>query len=179
MKIFAFAGSLRAGSFNRKLIALAANDARAAGADVELGDFRDYCPPIYDGDVEANGAPKEAQALVAKVEAADGLIISSPEYNNSIPGALKNALDWLSRPKPYRLTGKPLLIIGAGGRSACRHVFPVLRTTLEFQGAKIHAQSFGVEHCSAAFTPEGQLIEPALANELDAIVKAFLAEIKA
>ncbi|HEY4135862.1 MAG TPA: NAD(P)H-dependent oxidoreductase [Alphaproteobacteria bacterium] len=181
MKIFAFAGSLRAGSYNRKLIAVAVANARAAGADVELGDFRDYCPPHYDGDAEAaaGGLPKEALALVEKVDAADGLIIATPEYNNSIPGPLKNAIDWLSRPRPYRLAGKPVLMIGAAGRSGCKHVFPPLRVTLEFQGAKVHAQSFGLEHCNAAFTPEGQLIEAALANELDAIIKAFLSEIKA
>lgn len=175
MKIFAFAGSLRAASFNRKLIALAAAAARQSGADVELGDFRDYCPPIYDGDVEAaQGLPPQAQALVGKIEAADGIIIASPEYNRSIPGPLKNALDWVSRLKPYRLADKKVLMIGAtSGKAGCANGFAALRITLEFQTAKVFPESFGLNGGATAFTADGSLIDAEQAAALDKLIKAF------
>jgi NAD(P)H-dependent FMN reductase len=177
MKIFAFAGVLRAGSYNRKLLALAVADARAAGAEVEAADFRDYCPPHYDGDVEAaSGLPKEAQALVAKIEGADGIILASPEYNRSIPGPLKNALDWVSRAKPYRLTGKPVLMIGAtSGKVGCINGFAALRITLEFQAAKVYAESYGLSGAATAFTPEGRFADAGEAAKLSALVTAFVA----
>lgn len=177
MRIFAFAGSLRAASFNRKLIALAADMARDAGAEIELGDFRDYCPPIYDGDVEAaRGLPPQAQALVAKIEAADGIIIAAPEYNRSIPGPLKNALDWVSRLKPYRLADKKVLMIGAtSGKAGCANGFIALRITLEFQTAKVFPDSFGLNGGATAFTADGKLADADLAAELGALVKAFVA----
>lgn len=177
MKIFAFAGSLRAASFNRKLIALAAEAARKAGADVELGDFRGYCPPIYDGDVETGeGLPQQAKALAAKIEESDGLIIASPEYNRSIPGPLKNALDWVSRLKPYRLADKKVLMIGAtSGKAGCANGFIALRVTLEFQTAQVFPESFGLNGGARAFTADGLLADGDQARKLEALVKAFVA----
>lgn len=177
MRIFAFAGSLRIASYNRKLIGLAAEAALKSGAEVDLGDFRDYCPPIYDGDVEAaSGLPREAQALAAKIEWADGLIIASPEYNRSIPGPLKNALDWVSRLKPYRLTDKRVLMIGAtSGKAGCANGFIALRVTLEFQAAKVHPDTFGLNGGATAFTTDGELADADQAAKLDALVKAFIA----
>lgn len=178
MKIFAFAGALRAGSYNRMLLKLAAADARAAGAEIEIGDFRDYCPPHYDGDLEAaSGLPHETHALIAKIDAADGLIIAAPEYNRSIPGPLKNALDWLSRAKPYRLTGKPLLMIGAtSGKVGCANGFAALRITLEFQAAKVYADSYGLSGAATAFTPDGRMADAAEAAKLAALIQAFVAQ---
>jgi chromate reductase, NAD(P)H dehydrogenase (quinone) len=178
MKIFAFAGALRAGSFNRTLLKLAAADARAAGAEIEIGDFRDYCPPHYDGDVEAaSGLPAETQALIAKIDAVDALILASPEYNRSIPGPLKNALDWLSRAKPYRLTDKPLLMIGAtSGKVGCINGFAALRITLEFQMAKVYAESYGLSGAAMAFTPEGHFVDAAEAAKLNALIKTFVTQ---
>ncbi len=98
-RILAFAGSLRKGSFNRKLVRLAAAGAKAAGAQVETLDLADYPLPIFDQDFESDhGAPETAIALKAKLAAADGLLIASPEYNSSVTAALKNAIDWASRP---------------------------------------------------------------------------------
>ncbi len=178
MKIFAFAGSLRAASFNRTLLALAATNARTAGATVEIGDFRDYCPPHYDGDLEAaSGLPREAQALIAKIDASDGVIIASPEYNRSIPGPLKNALDWVSRVKPYKLTGKPLLMIGAtSGKVGCLDGFAALRITLEFQAAKVYAESYGLSRAASAFTTSGQFADAAEAAKLNALIRAFVTQ---
>jgi chromate reductase, NAD(P)H dehydrogenase (quinone) len=101
MKILAFAGSTRAESWNKKLIKVAAGGARAAGADVTLIDLRDYPLPLYDGDLEEkDGIPENGMKLKALFLEHRGLLISSPEYNSSITGVLKNTLDWVSRSAP-------------------------------------------------------------------------------
>ncbi len=100
-RILAFAGSLRRDSFNKKLVRIAAQGARAAGADVTIVDLKDFPLPIYDGDIETEkGLPEQALRLKQLFLEHDGLLISAPEYNSSITAALKNAIDWVSRPLP-------------------------------------------------------------------------------
>ena len=102
-KIVAFSGSLRAGSFNKKLVALAAEAARAAGAEVTVVDLRDLALPLFDEDLEAaSGLPDGAKKFKALLRASDGFLIASPEYNSSVTGALKNAIDWASRAESRR-----------------------------------------------------------------------------
>ena len=97
-KIVAFAGSLRTGSFNKKLLAIAVDAARAAGAEVTVVDLRELALPLFDQDIEdATGLPAGAKRFKALLVASDGFLIASPEYNSSITGALKNAIDWASR----------------------------------------------------------------------------------
>ncbi len=97
-KIIAFAGSLRAGSCNKQLAAIAAEAARAAGAEVTLVDLRELALPLYDQDLEdASGLPEGAKRFKQMLRGCDGFLISSPEYNSSISAALKNAIDWASR----------------------------------------------------------------------------------
>ncbi len=97
-KILAFAGSTRIDSFNKKLVKIAASGASEAGADVTIIDLRDFQMPIYDEDLERqNGLPSNAQKLKNLMLAHQGLLISSPEYNSSISGVLKNTIDWTSR----------------------------------------------------------------------------------
>jgi NAD(P)H-dependent FMN reductase len=97
-RLLAFAGSLRQGSFNRRLIHVLAEGARSAGAEVTLIELRDYPLPIYDGDIEAAGVPDQVRQLQQLMGGHDGLLISTPEYNGSMPALLKNTLDWISRP---------------------------------------------------------------------------------
>jgi len=97
-RLLAFAGSLRQGSYNRRLIHVLAEGARTAGAAVTLIELRDYALPIYDGDIEADGMPDNARRLQALMADHDGLLISTPEYNGSMPALVKNTLDWISRP---------------------------------------------------------------------------------
>lgn len=100
-KILAFAGSLRTDSFNKKLVKVAAEGARAEGAEVTFIDLRDYPLPIYDGDLEAkDGIPENAKKLKKIFLEHQGLLIASPEYNSAISGLLKNTIDWVSRPEP-------------------------------------------------------------------------------
>ncbi len=100
-KILAFAGSLRKGSVNKKLVNIAAEGAREAGAIVTVIDLADFPMPIYNGDVEdASGQPPEAVKLKKLMLEHDAFLIASPEYNSSISAALKNVIDWVSRPQP-------------------------------------------------------------------------------
>ncbi len=100
-KILAFAGSLRAGSYNKKLVRIAAEAARAAGAEVTVIDLKDYPLPVFDEDIEkADGLHPNARKLKDLFLAHQGLLMSCPEYNSSISAALKNAIDWVSRPVP-------------------------------------------------------------------------------
>jgi len=98
-KILAFAGSTRTGSYNKQLVQIAANGARAAGAEVTYVDLRDFPMPLFDEDLEkAEGMPESARSFKELLIANDGLLIASPEYNSSISAVLKNAIDWASRP---------------------------------------------------------------------------------
>ena len=99
--ILAFAGSTRKESFNKKLVQIAAQGAREAGAEVTVIDLKDYPLPIFDEDLEASdGLPPNALALKKLFLAHHGFVIASPEYNSSITAVLKNTLDWISRPAP-------------------------------------------------------------------------------
>ena len=100
-RILAFAGSARRDSYNKKLVRVAAEGARRAGAEVTLLDLRDLPLPLYDADAEAaDGLPPNAVELKRLMLAHQGLLIASPEYNSSISPLLKNAIDWASRPAP-------------------------------------------------------------------------------
>ena len=100
-KVLCFAGSLRAGSYNKKLVQLAAGGARAAGAEVTYIDLRDYPLPVFDEDLEAaEGLPANGRKLKDLFMAHDGLLLACPEYNSSITAVLNNTIDWVSRPQP-------------------------------------------------------------------------------
>ena len=98
IKILAFAGSLRESSYNKRVVKTAVKGAENAGAEVTFIDLKDYPLPIYDGDDHReNGFPENALKLQRILAAHDGLLIASPEYNGSVPGGLKNMIDWTSR----------------------------------------------------------------------------------
>ena len=111
--IVGICGSLRRGSYNAMLLR-AAVELAPEGTSVEAGSIRDI--PLYDGDLEAQqGVPAAVQHLKYQIAAADGLLLVTPEYNNSIPGVIKNAIDWLSRPPadiPRVFRGRPVAILG-------------------------------------------------------------------
>ena len=111
--IIGISGSLRAKSLNAALLRVAAELA-PAGTTIQIESIREI--PLYNGDVEAAGAPAAVKALKDRIAAADGLLLVTPEYNNSIPGVFKNAIDWLSRPPDDSARvfgGKPVGLIGA------------------------------------------------------------------
>jgi chromate reductase, NAD(P)H dehydrogenase (quinone) len=114
VKILGISGSLRQASYNTALLRAAA-ELLPAGATLDIHDISDL--PMYNGDLEAGELPEPVRRLKQAIEAADALLLATPEYNYSVPAALKNALDWASRPpRQSSLNGKPAAIMGAGGR---------------------------------------------------------------
>jgi NAD(P)H-dependent FMN reductase len=173
--IVAIAGSIRAGSFNQMLLH-AAVELAPAGITVESASIKDI--PLYDGDREASGIPPVVQALKDRIAAADGLLLVTPEYNNSLPGVFKNAIDWTSRPAAdiARIyAGKPVGVIGAtpgpGGTGQAQVAWlPVLRTlgTLPFFGARVM-----VSHAAKMFDEHGKLTDPAVRGQVEKYMAAF------
>lgn len=138
VRILAFAGSTRAQSFNKKLVAVAAKGAEAAGAQVTLIDLRDFSMPLYDGDLEAaEGLPEKARELRELFLSHNALIIASPEYNGSFSAVLKNAIDWVSRKQEGEIPlacfkGKVALLVATstgalGGLRSLRHLQSLLQ----------------------------------------------------
>lgn len=158
-RIVAIAGSLRAGSWNRKLLAVAAAAAEQAGAVIDQMDLKDPQLPLYDGDVEVAAYPPAVTAIKQRIAAAHGLLIASPEYNYGIPGGLKNWIDWLSRPpKEQPFGGKTIAVVSAStGPSGGMRMQPLLRQALASLGAWIVPQQIIVPRCADAFDDAGQL----------------------
>jgi chromate reductase len=163
-KILAFAGSTRTASFNKRLVRVAVEGARAAGAEVTLIDLRDFPMPIYDGDLEdEKGIPEHGMRLKALFLANDGLLLSCPEYNSSISGVWKNAIDWVSRSAPGEASlacfkDKTAAILSAspgalGGLRGLVHV----RSILGNLGVLVLPQQLAVGHAGDAFQADGVL----------------------
>ena len=176
MKLAAIAGSLRQGSLNRQLLALALRQLEAGGSEVDRIELRELAIPFYDGDLEAaSGLPPGAQELARRVAAADGLVIASPEYNMSLPAALKNAIDWLSRARPAPLRGKTALLLSAspslvGGNRGLW----ALRIPLEVLGVHVYPDMFSLATAHQSFRPDGELADEALAKFLRRTIDGFV-----
>src|SRR5215216_940357 len=135
MEILGIAGSLRHGSYNRALLREAE---QLAPPDVELEQFDLRNLPLFDADVEVAGDPPEVRRLKEAIREADALLIATPEYNRGTSGVLKNAIDWASRP-PFGspLTGKPVAVMGAGGRNGTAKAQAQVRDALGFPRATV------------------------------------------
>ena len=112
IKLVAFCGSLRKASFNHMTLT-AFGERLPAGCTMQTIEIGDW--PLYNADIQAQGFPAPIQAAQQKMLAADGIVFASPEYNYSISGVLKNAIDWLSRFTPQPFAGKPMAVFGASG----------------------------------------------------------------
>lgn len=180
MNVFATAASLRSGSLNRKLIAAAKAAAETQGAAVDLADFRDFMMPLYDGDLqESDGIPEGALALAKRIDAADAVMIASPEYNYSIPGVLKNAVDWISRMRPNPFSaGKPLMLLSTspGSVGGIRGLWQI-RIPFEGLGAYVHPDMFYVPFGSEAL--ESGTLASEKFEKLEAAIRTFLTAAKA
>ncbi|MGC4083227.1 MAG: NAD(P)H-dependent oxidoreductase [Vicinamibacterales bacterium] len=181
LKLLLFAASLRAGSLNRKLIELAERAAKARGAQVDLVSMREFDVPAYDGDVEgASGIPAGAKALHDRLVAADAFIIASPEYNASMPGVLKNLVDWTSRFRPQPFDGKHGLLLSASPSLAGgNRGLWALRVPFEHLGARIYPDMFSLAMAHKAFTDEGAIADAALQARFDRTIDAFLSLVEA
>jgi chromate reductase len=157
--VLGIAGSLRRASFNRGLIR-AAMEAAPSGVLVRPFDLMDV--PMFNADVEAQGDPPEVRALKEAIRAADALLIATPEYNHCIPGVLKNAIDWASRPaRASALTGKPVAIMGASpGRGGTARAQAQLRDGLTYtNGYVLPLPEVLVPLAEERFDEEGSLTD--------------------
>jgi NAD(P)H-dependent FMN reductase len=162
MRIIGIAGSWRTRSYNSALLRAAA-EVTPKEMQVEIASIADF--PIYDGDLESeHGIPAPVTRVKEAIAAADGLLLATPEYNNSIPGVLKNAIDWLTRPPkdiPRVFGDKPVAIMGAtpgagGTRFAQAAWLPVMRT---LKTRIFTASSMYLAHAGQAFDDQGMLID--------------------
>jgi len=176
--ILALCGSLRRASFNRKLLRHAVEIAEAQGAQVDVLDLRELALPLYDGDLEAEqGLPAGVQTLKERITAAQGLLIATPEYNHSIPGAFKNAIDWATRGgNPF--AGKVALLMGAstGSFGAVRSL-QHLRQVLMARGAWIVPTAVTVANAEQAFDDAGKLKEPSTVKLIGDLLTGMVAKL--
>jgi chromate reductase, NAD(P)H dehydrogenase (quinone) len=178
MRILGISGSLRRGSHNRRLL-------RAAGYQLppgaELVEWEGLAGlPIYDEDLE-DARPETVEDFLAEVEAADAILIATPEYNASVPGGLKNALDWASRPFPDNvLRDKPSAVIGAStGLFGAVWAQAEVRKTLKASGAHVLESELPVGMADHAFTDDDTLVEPELHARLQDLVSDLVREVAA
>jgi chromate reductase, NAD(P)H dehydrogenase (quinone) len=178
LSILGFAGSLRRGSYNRALLRAAAERA-PEGMAIEIFDLAEV--PLYNGDVEAQGDPKGVVRLKQAIAAAHGVLMATPEYNHGVPGVMKNAVDWASRP-PGRapLGGKPVGIIGASpGITGSARGQSQLRQAFEFTDSYCMPQpELLVFRAHEKFDSHGNLVDEATAQFLGRYLTAFAAWVR-
>jgi chromate reductase, NAD(P)H dehydrogenase (quinone) len=181
ISLLVFAASLRRDSLNARLAQLAAVTIEANGGEVDLAAMRDFDTPSYDADVEAGqGFPAGAKALCERLEKADGFVIASPEYNASMPGMLKNTIDWVSRfkPQPFNeldallLSASPSMVGGNRGLWA-------LRVPFEHLGARVYPDMFSLAQAHSAFDSEGRLASPQLEERFTTNIINFMDSVEA
>jgi chromate reductase, NAD(P)H dehydrogenase (quinone) len=177
-RILGISGSLRAGSFNTALLR-AAQGLTGDGIELEVATLHGI--PLYDGDLEAReGIPAAVNALKEKIVAADGVLIATPEYNNSVPGVLKNAIDWLSRPSSDAarvFKDRPFALMGAspgnfGTILSQTAWLPILRTlnAHHWSGPKMM-----VSRAPSQFDASGQFADPETAKKMKDFLQGFAA----
>jgi chromate reductase, NAD(P)H dehydrogenase (quinone) len=176
MKILGISGSLRRGSYNTSLLGVAA---RLLPADVEFelwGGLKGV--PPYDEDDDTEEAPAAAAALREAIAGADAVLFATPEYNSSVPGQLKNAIDWASRPLATNpLRNMPVAVVGAStGAFGAVWAQAELRKVLAATGARVVEGEVAVGHAPTRFDEEGRLVDENLLEQLEEVVAGLVAE---
>jgi chromate reductase len=179
IRILGLSGSLRRGSHNTSLLRAAAMSL-PSGAELEVFDgLRDL--PHYDADLDVEPVPEAVARFREAIADADGVLIATPEFNGSIPGPLKNALDWASRPFPDNaLKGKPVSVIGAStGLFGAVWAQAETRKVLGIIGADVLDGELPVGQAQSAFGEDGHLAEPDLREALDELLGVLAARVGA
>jgi chromate reductase, NAD(P)H dehydrogenase (quinone) len=177
MRILAISGSLRAGSHNTLLLR-AAEELLPASDSLEIWEGLREVPP-YDEDDDVEPAAPPVAAFRAAIESADAVLIATPEYNSSIPGALKNALDWASRPRATSvLRNKPVAVIGASaGLFGAVWAQAELRKVLAASGARVAEVEIAVGRASEKFDAEGNLTDGEIREQLRDALATLAADV--
>jgi NAD(P)H-dependent FMN reductase len=176
VRVLIFAASLRRGSLNDRLATLAATVAEEKGGIVDRATMAEFDCPSYDGDVEAEGAfPDAAHRMRERLLTADAFMIASPEYNASMPGVLKNAIDWVSRVRPQPFNGRQGLLLSAspsmvGGNRGLWS----LRVPLEHLGARLYPDMFSLAQAHEAFDANGRIANATLQQRFESTIECFL-----
>ena len=179
MKVLGISGSLRRDSYNTKLLR-AAEELLPGYVEFEIFEGLKAIPP-YDEDDDVPPTPKAVVAFREAVAGADAILIATPEYNSSIPGQLKNAIDWLSRPlsaSPF--LNKPVAVVGASsGAFGAVWSQAELRKVIGATGGRVVDGEVAVGHAQTKFDSDGRLVEQSLREQLDEVVRALLDETSA
>ena len=181
VRVLAFAGSTRSGSLNKKLLRAAVVLAEQRGAQVTTLELRELALPLYDGDLEQHeGLPEGARRLKQLMATHDAFLIASPEYNSSVSGVLKNAIDWASRPVPneaplsaFKEKIAGLLSASPGSLGGLRALIP-LRSILGNLGTIVVPNQAAIAHAAEAFTETGQLKDPRQQAQVEAVIEQLL-----
>ena len=181
VKVLLFAASLRKDSLNQRLVDLVAQKLEARGVEIDRASMADFDCPSYSGDVEASaGIPDGARRLHDRLLASDAFVLSSPEYNASMPGVLKNVIDWVSRFRPQPFNGKQAFLLSAspsmvGGNRGLWS----LRIPLEHLGTRVYPDMFSLAQAHTAFNDDGHLAHTTLEQRLDGILGCFVELVEA
>jgi chromate reductase len=175
MKILGISGSLRRGSYNTSLLGVAAG-LLPDEVEFELWGGLKEVPP-YDEDDDTEEAPAAATALREAIAGADAVLFATPEYNSSVPGQLKNAIDWASRPLATNpLRNKPVAVVGAStGAFGAVWSQGELRKVLAATGARVVEGEVAVGHAPTRFDEEGRLVDENLLEQLEEVVAVLVA----
>jgi NAD(P)H-dependent FMN reductase len=178
-RILAFAASTRDGSYNKKLVPIAAAAARAAGAEVTEIDLRDFPIPLYDADLEKReGLPGNARRIKALMTEHDGFLIASPEYNSGITPLLKNTIDWASRAengvKSQAYAGKVAALVSASpGSLGGLRSLAMVRSILSHLGVLVLPTQRAVPNAGSAFADDGSLADGKTQQQVEAVGRAL------
>jgi len=179
MRVLGISGSLRRDSHNTSLLRHAGELFEAEGAQFELYDGLKDIPP-YDQDDDVEDGPEAVARLRAAVADADVVFFTTPEYNYSIPGVLKNAIDWVSRPLATNpLRNKPVAVVGAStGMFGAVWAQAELRKVLGATGARVVEGEVPVGHAQDRFDENGRLNDPNLEEQVREVVRNLLGEVQ-
>ncbi|MBL7696992.1 MAG: NAD(P)H-dependent oxidoreductase [Chitinophagaceae bacterium] len=176
LRILIFSVSMRKGSLNTKLAKLATGVIKELGSTADFADMQEFDVPSFNQDAEVSGSrPKGAEEFRKRLLANDAFIIVSPEYNASMPGLIKNAIDWVSRYRPQPFNERHGLLMSASPSMAGgnRGLWS-LRIPLEHLGARIFPDMFSLAMAHEAFNADGQIANPVLAKRFRDNIAAFM-----
>jgi NAD(P)H-dependent FMN reductase len=180
-KILAFSGSLRQGSFNQRMVKVAAEGARSAGAEVTVISLRDFPLPFMDEDLEKeSGLPENARKLKDLFKSHDGVLLASPEYNGSVSGVLKNAIDWVSRPledsEPLEAFGNKVWCIMSASPGGLGGIRGLIHLRALLGGIRVHVipQQHAMGGAGNLFDASGNLTDAKQRDTVEGLGKTLV-----